>query len=78
MIAKLTSKGQLTLPMSVRKRLNLQSGDKVQFIIDDEGRALLIPVKASLLALKGMVPKPKKKVTLADMDEAVEKEGAGL
>lgn len=31
-IAKLTSKGQLTLPVSIRKKLALQTGDQVAFI----------------------------------------------
>lgn len=31
-IAKLTSKGQLTLPISIRKKLALQTGDQVAFI----------------------------------------------
>lgn len=31
-IAKMTSKGQLTIPKDVRSTLNLQTGDKVVFI----------------------------------------------
>lgn len=31
-IAKMTSKGQLTIPKDVRSSLNLQTGDKVVFI----------------------------------------------
>lgn len=31
-IAKLTSKGQLTLPVSIRKKMELQTGDQVAFI----------------------------------------------
>jgi AbrB family looped-hinge helix DNA binding protein len=35
--AKITSKGQITLPVAVRRKLNLQTGDKVVFIEDDVG-----------------------------------------
>lgn len=34
-VATMTSKGQLTIPMVVRKKLDLQQGDKVVFIEDD-------------------------------------------
>ena len=31
-LAKLTSKGQITIPVEIRKRLNLKKGDKVSFL----------------------------------------------
>ena len=31
-LAKLTSKGQITIPIDIRKRLGLKNGDKVIFI----------------------------------------------
>ena len=34
-VATLTAKGQLTIPVAVRTKLNLQQGDKVVFIEDD-------------------------------------------
>ena len=36
-IAKVSSKGQITIPVSVRNKLNLKSGDKV-VIIEENGR----------------------------------------
>lgn len=47
-IAKLTSKGQLTIPRDIRKKLNLQQGDKVLFM-EDNGRVYLL--NSSLSAL---------------------------
>ncbi len=35
-IAKITSKGQITIPVDIRKKLNLNDGDKVVFIEDSE------------------------------------------
>ena len=31
-LAKLTTKGQITIPAEIRKRLNVQAGDKVVFL----------------------------------------------
>jgi len=39
----ITSKGTVTIPSKVRKKYNLKSGSKVQFVETDEG-VLLIPV----------------------------------
>ncbi len=36
-IAKISSKGQITIPISVRNRLNLNTGDKV-LIFEENGR----------------------------------------
>ena len=36
-MAALTSKGQLTVPVAIRKKLNLKEGDKVVFIEDADG-----------------------------------------
>ena len=36
-IAKISSKGQITIPISVRKRLNLKTGDKI-VIFEENGR----------------------------------------
>jgi AbrB family looped-hinge helix DNA binding protein len=34
-LAKLTSKGQITIPQEIRKKLNLKQGDKVIFYEED-------------------------------------------
>ena len=35
-IAKITSKGQITIPIDIRKKLGLKEGDKVIFIEDGD------------------------------------------
>ena len=40
-VATLTAKGQLTIPVAVRTKLNLQQGDKVVFIEDGQGVRIL-------------------------------------
>ncbi len=48
-LAKITSKGQITIPIQVRKRLNLKEGDKVVFIT--EGNKIIIE-NSTKLAIK--------------------------
>ena len=39
-VAKISSKGQITIPVSIRNRLKLKSGDKV-VILEEKGRFYL-------------------------------------
>lgn len=41
---KVTTKGQVTIPMEVRERLNIQPGDEVEFVVEGN-TARMIPVK---------------------------------
>ncbi|HGG59430.1 MAG TPA: AbrB/MazE/SpoVT family DNA-binding domain-containing protein [Gammaproteobacteria bacterium] len=71
MQATITSKGQITLPKALRDRLQLVSGDRVEFIIDENNAVRMLPRKASVKRLKGMLPKPDKPVTLEEMEAAI-------
>jgi AbrB family looped-hinge helix DNA binding protein len=46
MKAKLTSKGQITIPKGVRSRLKLRTGDEVEFI--EEGKSFRIEKRREL------------------------------
>ena len=72
MQATMTSKGQVTVPKTVRDKLQLKPGDRIDFLLDDNG-ARMTPVKASVRELKGMLPKPTSPVSLVEMDEAIAK-----
>lgn len=48
-VAKVMSKGQVTIPISVRKKLNIKEGDKVVFIEKD---GLMLIANSGMLALK--------------------------
>jgi AbrB family looped-hinge helix DNA binding protein len=57
--ARLTTKGQLTIPVELRRRYGLDAGDEVEFIAEDRG-AYLIPIKRkALLELAGALPATK-------------------
>jgi AbrB family looped-hinge helix DNA binding protein len=36
-LAKLTSKGQITIPKAVRQQLGLRTGDQIEFVRDNGG-----------------------------------------
>jgi AbrB family looped-hinge helix DNA binding protein len=50
-MARITSKGQITLPVAIRRKLNLKTGDQVFFI--EDGNSVHI-VNASALSFVGM------------------------
>lgn len=39
--ATLTSKGQITLPVELRRRWDLKTGDELDFALDDDNRVVL-------------------------------------
>ena len=75
MAATVTSKGQITIPKEVRRRLHLKAGDKVEFVFHNNSVEML-PLSGSVRELKGMVPRPEKPVSLAEMERAI-REAAG-
>jgi antitoxin PrlF len=48
-LAKLTSKGQITIPIDIRRKLGIKEGDKVLFI-EEAGRIYIL--NSSMEALK--------------------------
>lgn len=53
--AKVTSKGQITLPARLRAALKVRSGDKLVFRRDDAGRVQVEALTGSLADLRGIV-----------------------
>ncbi len=50
---------------------HLSLGDRIEFVLDDNGCLLLLPVTRPVHTLKGMLPKPAKPVTSEVMDAAI-------
>jgi antitoxin PrlF len=73
MTSTVTSKGQVTIPQEVRKRLRIVAGTKLEFIVRENGILEVIPMFGSIRELKGAVPKPKRALSLEDMDAAIGK-----
>ena len=71
----LTSKGQTTIPKDIRERLNLRPGDRLEFVIDEDGRVLVLPASIDASELTGMLKPPAKPVSVEDMNRAIRKRG---
>jgi antitoxin PrlF len=56
--AMITTKGQTTIPKSVLERLHLKPGDRVEFVVRDDGTALMVPATLTLAQLKASIPPP--------------------
>jgi antitoxin PrlF len=69
--ATLTSKGQITIPKEVRDALGLEAGDRVDFVAEKEGEYKVVPATRDVRELKGIVPKPKKPVSVEEMNRAI-------
>ena len=71
-VATLTSKGQLVIPKDIREYLHLQPGDRLDFIIRDDGDVVLRPVVTDVRELKGFLHKPgRQPVSLIAMQNVI-------
>ena len=74
--ATLTSKGQLVIPKAIREHLGLRPGDKLDFVVQDDGDVLIRPAVEDVRRLKGMLHRPgRKPVSVAAMNQAIRKRG---
>ena len=57
--ATLTSKGQVTIPKSVREALGVDAGDRVEFLESSKGVYTVVAVSRDVRELKGLIAKPR-------------------
>ena len=69
----LTIKGQTTVPKSIREHLKLKAGDKVDFLIESDGRVVLKPANIDIRQIGGMLSGryQGKPLSPEDMDAAI-------
>ena len=74
--ATVTSKGRITIPVSVREDLGLKGGTRVKFVKIAEGQYAIVPA-ISVRSIKGMCHKPgRRAATIEEMNEAIAEAGA--
>ncbi len=71
----MTSKGQTTIPKEIRARLQLKPGDRLEFVVDEDGRVTVLPATLDAADLAGILKAPSKPVTVEAMNQAIRKRG---
>ena len=68
--ATLTSKGQITIPVEVRKAMGLSAGERVVFTQLDDGTTVMRAKTRSIIELEGLLKGAvkRRKVSVADMN----------
>jgi len=70
--AKVTNKGGVVIPQEIRDYLKLDTGTKIEFVIDEDGRVKIIPLKFGVEDLAGILHRPgMKKATVEEMEKAI-------
>ena len=71
-LATITTKGQVTIPKSVRDSLMLNTGDKIEFVVTDKREALIRPVSKKVDEVFGILNKPGRiTVSVEEMDTTI-------
>lgn len=73
-VSTITSKGQTTIPKNIRKHLKLHTGDKIDFVIDKEGKVVIEPATLDAKELEGILYRPHRKaISIEGMKAALKK-----
>lgn len=76
-IATITSKGQVTIPREIRKKLLLHSGDRLDFMLNEQGEIVLRPFTRRVDDVFGRLRKPgQKALSPEEMDAAIRQRAA--
>lgn len=70
-LAKITSKGQITLPIAIRRALSLEDGGKVAFIEKDGQYILANPAKIAFSEAQSAFAGEAERIGLKDLDDVV-------
>ena len=71
MSATISAKGQITIPMAIRMLLNWKTGDELDFVVCEPDRVQLVVKKTPVRALKSLVAKPKRALSVEEMNAAI-------
>jgi len=76
--ATITSKGQITIPLTVRQRLGIDAGDRIEFVETASGEFTIKPVTCDVHLLKGLLKKPSRPVSIEKMRLAIRSRGSKI
>jgi AbrB family looped-hinge helix DNA binding protein len=68
----ITAKGQTTVPKEIRDRLKLKPGDKIEYVVEPDGRVVLKARNKRMADFAGILGKPPGgPLTIEEMDDAI-------
>ncbi|MFG6443552.1 AbrB/MazE/SpoVT family DNA-binding domain-containing protein [Roseateles sp. LKC17W] len=76
-VATVGAGGVVIMPTAVLDALQMQEGDRIEFVLLGDGDCLLVLVNRSVTELRGMFGKPSKRVSIDGMNRAVARPGSG-
>lgn len=69
--AKLTSKGQITVPKAVREALGISPGDRIAFRLKDNGTVVIEAETVDLTEMRGVLKPAVRGVSVKAMGDAI-------
>ena len=73
-VATITAKGQITIPKYIRDILNLDMGDKIEFVISKENEAVIRPITKTIDEIYGVLHNQSRKAeTLSDIENSIKR-----
>lgn len=70
-VATMSSKGQVTIPKDVREVLGIGVGDRVSFLVRDDGVVELRPETVDLRGLYGSLKRQGRAISVEEMNEGI-------
>jgi len=70
--ATMTTKGQVTIPKEVREHLGIETGDRLSFVVQEDGTVIVKPITRHVRELGGLLQRPgQRPVSANEMDESI-------
>ena len=75
--ARVTTKGQITIPKAVREVLGVEQGDRITFRVQEDGVVVIESETVDLLSMRGRLRPRRRGVSLQEMEEAISRGARG-
>lgn len=70
--ATLTTKGQVTIPKEVREHLGVDTGDRLSFVVHEDGTVIVKPITHHVRELGGLLHRPgQRPVSMGEMEKGI-------
>jgi antitoxin PrlF len=70
--ATLTTKGQVTIPKEVREHLGVDTGDRLSFVVQEDGTVIVKPITRHVRELGGLLKRAAQQpLSIDEMEEGI-------